>query len=129
MPAWLKASHTDSSVTDKWEAGAALVGLHRDAFVAFLGVCKLAALLGMLLGGDVELVFVAALCLMYVCVSVGHYLIDGDVVGPALSACTAFYMLWVKISSNVTVPVKPLADSAIKSPMVTRKANKKPKSA
>jgi hypothetical protein len=69
---------------DKFAAGAAALGLTLNAFIAMVGTCKFSAGVALLLfpGSSLALLANVLAIVYHICVAVGHYYIDGLIVGP-----------------------------------------------
>jgi hypothetical protein len=69
---------------DKWAAGSAMLGLDVRTFFLFLGLCKFSAFVAFWTNKifGLEALATGLLAVLYACVVVGHYQVDGDFVPP-----------------------------------------------
>jgi hypothetical protein len=105
LPDALRLSDVDGK--DKWARGAALLGLPVAAFTAALGAAKLTAAAGFWLGRGIDETVTLLAAAMYVCVSVGHYKIDGAYLPPLIPAALC-------LAKWATTPAPPVKTSKSK---------------
>jgi hypothetical protein len=93
MPEFMQYTHGAPRV-DKFAAGAKLLGFHGPValFTGFLGTCKLTAAAGFWVQ-TLEQTVTALASLLYLCVAIGHWYIDGDIVAPLVLAVLVFVKL------------------------------------
>ena len=84
IPDALRLSSIDGQ--DKFTRGAALLRLPLPLFLALLGGCKVTAAAGFWGSRGVDELVTLLAALMYVCVGIGHYFVDGGFGAPLLPA-------------------------------------------
>jgi hypothetical protein len=93
MPDPLRRSHVNGA--DKFEGAAAMLGLSPTTVILLLGSCKVSAVFAIWSDSMFGLEQLATLlaAIMYICVAIGHYRIDGDFIGPVIFASVTLVKL------------------------------------